>query len=71
MYEDSAGLMSKVRCYWLLPLWCLSSHKTNKARLCFNMTGITAGTGRGPGIYRNRMQIDQCHVGLLEQRGDS
>lgn len=64
-------LMSKVCCYWLLPLWCLSSHKTNKACLCSNMTGITAGTGRGPGIYSNYMQMDQCHVELLEQRGDS
>lgn len=64
MYEASASLMSKVRRYWLLPLWCLSSHKTNKARLCSNMTGITAGAGTRPGIYRNHMQMDQCHIGL-------
>ncbi|KAM3610216.1 uncharacterized protein V6R79_000862 [Siganus canaliculatus] len=36
--------MSKVRRYWLLPLWCLRSHKTNKACLCSCLTGITAGT---------------------------
>lgn len=39
--------------------------------LCSNMTGFTAGTGRGPRIYSNHMQMDQCHVGLLVQRGDS
>lgn len=41
MYEGSASLMSNVHCYWLLPLWCSRSHKTNKARLCSNMTGAT------------------------------
>lgn len=46
MYEGSAGLMSKVCCYWLLPLWCLSSHKTNKTCLYSSVTRITAGTGK-------------------------
>lgn len=71
MYEGSARMMSNVQRYWLLPLWCLSSHKTSRAYLCSTMTGATTGTGNAPGIYRSQMQMDQHHVELLEQRADS
>lgn len=56
--------------YWLIPQRCLSSHKTNKACLYSDQTGVTTEAGRGPCIYRNRMQMLWCHVVLLEQEGD-
>lgn len=56
--------------YWLIPQRCLSSHKTNKACLHVDQTGVATETGRGPHIYRNHMQMDRRHVVLLEQEGD-
>lgn len=59
-----------VRRYWLIPLRCLSSHKTNKACLYLDQTGVATEAGRGPRIYRNHMQMDRRHVVLFEQEGD-